>query len=289
MIKLVVILGLLLLAVGCGGDKSPSTSGAGAGAGAETGKKHKAPAMLPDHFDDATAKAALDWLETVDLVAIEEVPNLRLPSGGVRSVTALDAASFYTYIYDKAPRDQGAYALLTLLDEDGWKIADWKRTESGAVMFSAVHDNRLVQMLAGAPTGKESTSSTLGFVLPKVAFLGRPVTPVAVKALWNKDTQGSPAHLLRTYGKLGFVRYDDGEASQGWSTLDKLQPSQAQLAGPEPLEKCGVATGDKVRSPFSLSKMDFPAKIGETYGGVAFVKFDDGDQHWVECERIRKL
>lgn len=41
-------------------------------------------------------------------------------------------------------------------------------------------------------------------------------------------------------------------------------------------------------APFSKTGKMYAGRIGEVYGKLAFVQFDDGDRGWAPCERVEK-
>jgi len=286
-----VLLALVAGAGGCGksteGKASAAASTAGSAVKATEPEKptRKLPAQLPATFDDDARKAAFKMLEQPP-VATEEVKDLHVPAGGMRLVTPIDPVNFVTYQYTSTARDHVGLAFLILLAEDGWAIEQWNASEGGSVMARIAKDNRDFDVIVGAPKGKEMTDGNLAVVMPIKPALGRRLdAPPKVKAPWNRDTRPtSGGKLMRTYGKLGYIVYNDN--SVGWQPLEKLEPSRP--AGPAPIDTCSVAVGDKVKSPFSRGTDVWPATIAEVHGGIARVVFDDKDTHWVECGRIRK-
>ena len=106
----------------------------------------------------------------------------------------------------------------------------------------------------------------------------------AVKAPWGRSRTMYSGKLAEIYGKLGFVKFDDGDA--GWSLLTELQP--AGTPAPDPTgDTCAFKAEAKVSAPWGSSRTMYPGKVTETYGKLARVTFDDGDQGWELCSDLK--
>jgi len=107
-----------------------------------------------------------------------------------------------------------------------------------------------------------------------------PRQPPAVKAVWEQDKKRYGALALRRYGRLAWLSYDGGGSA--WMPVTELDPPLPE--GPAPKETCALAVGAKVKAPWSTVRKNLSkGTITEIYGGMARVKFDDGDVGWAHC------
>jgi hypothetical protein len=106
----------------------------------------------------------------------------------------------------------------------------------------------------------------------------------AVKAPWGRTKTMYPGKVAEIYGKLGFVKFDDGDS--GWALLSDLQP--AGTPGPDPTgDSCAFKVDAKVSAPWGSARTMYPGKVTEAYGKLASVTFDDGDHGWEPCADLK--
>jgi len=105
-----------------------------------------------------------------------------------------------------------------------------------------------------------------------------------VEAPWSSAGAMFPGHVTELYGKMAFIKFDDGD--EGWALVTELDPPG--VAGPQPTDACSVAAGDRVLAPWSKTRKMYAGRIGEVYGKLALVNFDDGDKGWAMCTETKK-
>lgn len=93
-----------------------------------------------------------------------------------------------------------------------------------------------------------------------------------------------PGVVERTYGKLAFVRFDDGD--EAWVPMGATQPPGTPVAPPN--EPCAVRAGQRVDAPWARAGR-FAATVDEVHGRMAHVRFDDGDEAWLPGADCRPL
>ena len=93
-----------------------------------------------------------------------------------------------------------------------------------------------------------------------------------------------PGHITELYGKMAYIKFDDGD--EGWALVTDLDPPG--VAGPRPSDPCSVNVGDRVLAPWSKTRKMYAGRVGEVYGKLAHITFDDGDTGWAMCSETQK-
>ena len=109
-----------------------------------------------------------------------------------------------------------------------------------------------------------------------------------VSAVWEPSKKRYKALVSRVYGRLAWVDY--AGSGSAWMPIKELalldESHPALIEGPEPRETCSLSVGAKVKAPWSTTRTQLWAgTITEIYGGLARVKFDDGNTGWAHCAR----
>jgi hypothetical protein len=105
-----------------------------------------------------------------------------------------------------------------------------------------------------------------------------------VEAPWSSPGMMFPGRVTEIYGKMAFIKFDDGD--EGWAPVTELDPPG--VAGPQPTDTCSLSTGDRVLAPWSKTRKMYAGRIGEVYGKLVLVNFDDGDKGWALCTETKK-
>lgn len=254
----------------------------------EEAPRPKLPAGFPDKPSEKALRSAAKWA-TKKPEAIEAIKGLRMPTGCEGKATAIDTVTFYTCQYQDVTMEKALLGWLVLLAEDGWTISSFKRTNDRPTFDIRKGDTQWGS-LVGAPKGKEDSTPNLTVVyglggkgLPAGK---RELIGLRVKATWPKDGKAYGGKITRTYGKFGFVVFDDGSAE--WEELEKMSPPQENDFEPSD-DDCEFKVGDKVRAPWSSARSNlYRGKLDKAYKRLLHVKFDDGDVGWAECGEIKK-
>jgi len=105
-----------------------------------------------------------------------------------------------------------------------------------------------------------------------------------VKAALGNKKQKQNGKVKALYGKLAQIKFAD--ANIGWVHVKEIEPQGAIQLFPEG-DKCAYAKGDKVQAPWSTSRSMFAGTIDETHGKMAHIKYDDGDEDWADCDKLK--
>ncbi len=99
-----------------------------------------------------------------------------------------------------------------------------------------------------------------------------------VQAPWKGTgpKQMYPGAVVEHYGKLAKIQFDDG--SVGWAPVIELDPPGKSL--PTPKASNTFTKGQSVLAPYSAAKKMYPGKVGEVYGKLIRVDYDDGAVNW---------
>lgn len=104
-----------------------------------------------------------------------------------------------------------------------------------------------------------------------------------VKAVRSKDPKVQNASFISQYGKLAKLKFADHNT--GWVNVKEITPAGAIQPLPAG-DSCDASEGDRVMAPWSTSYSKFAGKVGERYGKMAFIQFDDGERDWADCEAL---
>lgn len=120
-------------------------------------------------------------------------------------------------------------------------------------------------------------------VLSLLGCCKKTAEPVAVgsevEAPWSSARTMQPGHVTELYGKMAHVEFDDGD--KGWALVTELDPPGTP--GSQPTDTCALKTGQRVMAPWSRTKNMYAGRVGEVYGKLVRVNFDDGDVGWALC------
>ena len=106
----------------------------------------------------------------------------------------------------------------------------------------------------------------------------------SVLAPWSRAKRRYGGKVDRIYGKLAYIRFEDGDS--GWALLSEMKP--AGTPAPDPVgDSCAFKVRDKIKAPWSTRKAMYSGVVNEVYGKLALIDFLDGDQGWAECGEMR--